>query len=182
MQSLEITARPWVQLTSEHEGQTAQAPVSQTHMLGELPAPASPPHGVDLTSLFREEVLQKSRQKDPASRAGSWVMRTVRELLMLWDWALVTTDLPTEAKSREESERGGPGATVSSAHGKPGDPHQVHRVLNFRKHFPPALLSSEAENSRCTPARCPHRELGHAACCWGNPNRLVLASVRAELG
>lgn len=74
-------------------------------------------------------------------------MRTVRELLMLWDWALVTTDLPTEAKSREESERGGPGAIVSSAHGKPGDPQQVHRVLNFRKHFPPALLSSEAKRT-----------------------------------
>lgn len=97
-----------------------QAPVSQLHM---LPAPASPHRGVDLTSLLREKVLQKSRQKDPASRAGSWVLCTIRELLVLWDWALETTDPRTEAKSREGSERGGPGATVSSAHGKPGDPN-----------------------------------------------------------
>lgn len=109
VQSLEITARPWVQLTSEQEGQTVQAPVSQTHMLGELPAPASPPHGVHLISLFRERV--QSLQKDPASRAGNCHVHNKG----------VPDVVGLEAKSREGSERWWPRGHSVISSWKPGE-------------------------------------------------------------
>lgn len=49
-------ARPWVQLTSEHEGPNSTGSCQPDSHAGRLPAPAeAPPHGVDLTSLFREK-------------------------------------------------------------------------------------------------------------------------------
>lgn len=130
--------------------------------------------GLDLT--VQGKSTAEESQKDPASRAGSWVMRTVRQLLMLWDWALVTAR-PTYRGQVQGGvrERGGPGAIVSSAR-KPGDPHQVHRVSTSGSTSHQPAGASEAENSRCTPARCPHRSWDSAACCWGNPNRLFCLS------